>query len=129
MSGIEAELEINFGELNIDARTISADVCQGMSEYWARSFRAGRDPRGGAMPMNSKGRTLGQGSARIADGWTSSTPSGDKVTAESVSRPFQEGRYFYAVRSISRRVDIASTEGQAARELDEQVERATPTDI
>lgn len=121
---VRVEVSVPDTDIGLDARTLAHSIAGSMSTYWADQLRSGQQAAGGPMPTNAKGQPLGNGGGPIADQWQTDEPTGTELRAESASAPYQEGRYQFAVRSLQRRTDIVSVEGQAAARLEAAVDAA-----
>ena len=111
-------------ELHFDARRLVDDLATELSEHFAKSMLAGRLPDGSSTPTNKKGQPYGRGDGTIARNWEVGRATGTKARASSTSAPYQEGGYFYVVRSLEAKgASPAATDGKAGQLIDRIVAR------
>lgn len=100
--------------IEVDALALTEDLARTLGSYYAKQLEQGRRPEGGALPLNKKGQPIGRGSGTISDNWVTGTAHGSKSSASSSTSPWQEGGYFYAVRSMTEKgASPVSVEGRA----------------
>ena len=119
------EIEADPLDVEVNALELAADLAEVMPGYYARQLLRGQRPEGGALPANKSGQPIGVGSGTLATQWWTSTPTGTPTLASFSTGPFQEGGYFYAVRSmVEKGASPVSAEGKAGALIDEVVARA-----
>jgi hypothetical protein len=99
----------------IDEQRTAEAVNRAHAEHCKRALLAGRRAEGGALPRNDQGKPRGRGDGTIAHRW---------VINKTSHAPYQEGGYYYAVRSLGRHdIDLVSTAGEAGKVIDQVLEQ------
>lgn len=74
-------------------------LATGMTRHWKTLMRSGTMANGEPLPVSDRtGLPLGIGNGTIIEGWKAVDDG-----AISISAPFQEGRYLYAVDALVKR--------------------------
>jgi hypothetical protein len=119
------DVEADDLDVSVDALALVEALAASMPQYYAAAMLRGRTPDGGAMPTNKAGKPLGLGDGTIPNNWWTTSPGGSPQLAGFSTGPYQEGGYFYPVRSlVERGASPVGAEGKAGDLIDAIVSKA-----